>query len=84
MSYEAILATVAAVCVAAWPSLKSAAVWLATPRPSAPTAVKPSYTKAMDDIQSVRQRLLRTECLHEEQKAAIDVLTLALVSGSDK
>jgi hypothetical protein len=38
----------------------------------------------MADLQSVRLRLVRTDCLAQDQKNAIDVLTLALVDGSDK
>jgi hypothetical protein len=38
----------------------------------------------MDDLQSVRLRLLRTGCLNQDQKNAIDILTLALVDGSDQ
>jgi hypothetical protein len=38
----------------------------------------------MSDLQNVRLRLVRTGCLDQDQKNAIDVLTLALVDGSDK
>ncbi|NBW18218.1 MAG: hypothetical protein EBR82_60610 [Caulobacteraceae bacterium] len=87
MSYEQMLAAVAAVGVAAWPTLKAAAAWLTARRPDAPVApavIKPPYGEAMADLQSVRLRLVRTDCLAQDQKNAIDVLTLALVDGSDK
>jgi hypothetical protein len=84
MTIEQTLAAVAAVGVAAWPTLKAAAAWLATRKPVGPAAVKPPYSEVMDDLQSVRLRLLRTGCLEQDQRNAIDVLTLALVDGSDK
>ena len=87
MTYEQMLAAVAAVGVAAWPTLKAAASWIAPRRPVGPVApavVKPPYSEAMDDLQSVRLRLLRTGCLAQDQKNAIDILTLALVDGSDQ
>ena len=39
---------------------------------------------AMADLQNVRLRLIKTECFADDQRSAIDVLTLALVDGSDK
>jgi len=87
MSYEQMLAAVAAVGVAAWPTIKTVAVWLSARKPVgpvSPTAIKPPYSEAMADLQSVRLRLVRTGCLAQDQKNAIDVLTLALVDGSDK
>jgi len=47
-------------------------------------AVAPSYTTAIEDLACVRTRLKVTDCLHEEQLKAVDVLTLALVAGSDQ
>jgi hypothetical protein len=84
MTYEQMLAAVAAVGVAAWPTIKTVASWLSARGPVAPTAIKPPYSEAMADLQSVRLRLVRTACLDQDQKNAIDVLTLALVDGSDK
>ena len=87
MTIEQMLAAVAAVGVAAWPTLKAAAAWLAARKPVgpvSPAAIKPPYSEAMADLQSVRLRLVRTDCLAQDQKNAIDVLTLALVDGSDK
>lgn len=89
MTYPQLLAAAVAAVVLVWPLLRQAAVWLAArrlsvPRPAAPAAVKPCYTAAMDDLQSVRLRLLRTGCLQQDQRNAIDVITLALVDGSDQ
>lgn len=87
MTYPQIAATVVAGLIVAWPMLRIAASWLAARRvPAVPasSAVKPGYTSVMDDLQRVRLRLLRTGCLQQDQKNAIDVLTLALVDGSDQ
>lgn len=62
----------AAVAVAAWPQLVK---W---------RSAKPGYQTAISNLASVRLRLLATNCLEDDQKKAIDVLTLALVDGSDQ
>ena len=63
-------------------------LWQGLPKPPLPTtpeeAVAPSYTSAIEDLASVRTRLKTTGCLQEGQVKAIDVLTLALVAGSDQ
>lgn len=46
--------------------------------------VGPSYKEAISALASVRLRLRTTDCLDEDRKKAIDVLTLGLVDGSDK
>lgn len=87
MSYPQLAAIAVATAIVAWPSLRVVATWLAARRPSLPTVtatVKPSYSTVMDDLQSVRLRLLRTGCLNQDQRNAIDILTLALVDGSDQ
>lgn len=72
-----------AVIIAAWPAIKSAAgVVPSLPCQSGKSGV--SYQDAMENMAVVRSRLVKTDSLGEEQKKAIDVLTLALVSGSDK
>lgn len=43
-----------------------------------------TYQRSMADLASVRLRLLETQQLDDKVKAAIDTLTLALVSGSDQ
>ena len=47
-------------------------------------AVALSYAGAIEDLANVRTRLKATECLKDEQLKAVDVLTLALVAGSDQ
>jgi hypothetical protein len=88
-SYAQAAAATLAVCVALWPQIKEVVAWLAARQPSLPTIVKPSavhptYAEAMADLQNVRLRLIKTECFADDQRSAIDVLTLALVDGSDK
>lgn len=95
MTTAQIIAGVIGVAVFAKPHLGEAYSWatglwqgLRKPQPPLPTkpeeAVAPSYTQAIDDLACVRTRLKVTGCLHEAQLKAVDVLTLALVSGSDK
>lgn len=50
---------------------------------SGPTA-RPTYQASLAALAAVRLRLLQTEHLDDERKAAIDALTLALVKGSDQ
>lgn len=87
------IAGAAAVIVAIGPQLKQAAAYIAglfqndpnVPEPKPLNeVVAPSYRQAIDNLATVRLRLRATDCLHEDQKSAIDVLTLALVDGSDK
>lgn len=76
----------AAVVVALAPQLKQAAAYasaLIKRVPSVP-ASGPTYQQAIDSLASVRLRLRSTDCLGDDQKAAINALTLALVEGSDK
>lgn len=66
-----------------WPQSKN------TKEPSpfgaaAANATHPSYQASLASLAAVRLRLLRTDRLDEPAKAAIDSLTLALVSGSDQ
>lgn len=46
--------------------------------------VAPNYRDAIWHLAQVRFRLRATGALSEDQKRAIDILTLALVDGSDK
>jgi hypothetical protein len=67
----------AAAAVAFWPQI----IALFT---SAKAGVPPqSYQSAIASLADVRLRLLKTDRLDGEQKKAMDVLTLALVDGSD-
>jgi hypothetical protein len=52
--------------------------------PAAPAAKKPGFRDAQDAMAVVRNRLASTECLTEPVAQAINVLTLALMAGSDK
>lgn len=56
------------------------------PSPFAATGptVRPTYQASLAALAAVRLRLLQTEQLDADRKAAIDALTLALVTGSDQ
>lgn len=81
-----------AVALVLWPQIKFAATWLAVAAASAaggdgparPAVIGPTFTDAVAHLAKVRARLLTTDSLGDEQKKAIEVLTLALVAGSDK
>lgn len=49
-----------------------------------PKSSAPSYQASLSALAAVRLRLLQTEQLDADRKAAIDSLTLALVAGSDQ
>lgn len=72
-------ASVAAVLLMAWPWAKKL-----VPSVSLPAAGGVSYEDAIHNLAVVRSRLRDTGLLADEQKKAIDALTLALVAGSDK
>lgn len=87
------LAAAAAVVVAVGPQLRQAAAYVASlfmadPNVPAPKpldeVVAPSYRDAIGNLAAVRLRLKATGKLDDDQKQAIDVLTLALVDGSDE
>lgn len=85
IGYLQIAAAVAAVGVAFWPTVAQALHAWATARPvDVPPAKAPSYRDAIFYLSEVRRRLIATETLDDSRKKAIDVLTLALVDGSDK
>jgi hypothetical protein len=48
-----------------------------------PPHLAPTNQTAIADLAHVRLRLVQTKALDDKTKAAIDVLTLALVAGSD-
>lgn len=48
-----------------------------------PPASTPTFLDATRDLANVRKRLTATGHLEDEQREAIDVLQLALTSGSD-
>jgi hypothetical protein len=92
MTYLQIAAAVGAVAVAAGPSLATVwtkvleRVWEPPATPDAPQnrPIAPNYQTAMQNLASVRLRLLRTESLSKDASEAIEVLTLALMQGSDR
>lgn len=73
-----------ALAVYLWPSPKERSD---SPLPfdleAAPQAA-PTYQSSHIALAHVRLRLLQTEHLGDDQKKAIEALTLALVAGSDK
>ena len=78
---------VAAVAVLFWPSRKTTADYLpkfSLPKASEPVRETVSYEAAIHDLAHMRLRLIATDHLDEDVKAAIDTITLALVAGSDK
>lgn len=90
MTTGQILAVAAAVLVAVWPQVYAAGErvvgWMFSDdgdhAPAKPLG--PTYQAAMLALASVRLRLRSTDCLDDNRKQAIDVLTLGLVDGSDK
>jgi hypothetical protein len=72
----------AAAAVLLWPSkLPEQVPFLSQTQP---TERGHSYIEAVGALQLVRQRLIDTQQLSDEQQAAINSLTLALVAGSEK
>jgi len=76
MTWVQIASVAAAGVVGLWPQIGSLV--------RMPQLGGPSYQQAMTNLAFVRRRLIDTGVLGDEQKEAIDRLTLALVEGSDK
>lgn len=81
------LAAAVGLVVVAWPTLLRWAFSLFD-GPSPPVrpldeVVAPNYRDSIWHLSQVRFRLRATSKLDEDQKRAIDILTLALVDGSD-
>lgn len=85
------LAGIAGLVVLLWPALPAAAEWVrvnlkepVSPpvRPVVPD--EPSYHDALLALSAVRARLVATDTLGDDQKRAVEVLTLALVQGGDQ
>lgn len=56
-----------------------------SPLPAPPAGpVKSNFSYAIDALAVVRNRLVDTGCLDEPAKAAIEAVTHALISGTDK
>ena len=75
----------AAALLIAGPSLWRARPVILGPSEAAtkPPHLAPTYQSAIADLAHVRLRLVQTKALDETARKAIDVLTLALVAGSD-
>lgn len=96
MTYLQVAAAAAALGVAFWPTVSQAvSAWLTASSVDGPAKQPvegqmvpakqaPSYRDAIYYLSEVRRRLVVTETLDDSRKKAIDVLTLALVDGSDK
>lgn len=96
IGYLQVAAAVGAVGVAFWPTVTQALhVWVTARSVNGPAKPPvedqmvpakqaPSYRDAIYYLSEVRRRLVVTETLDDSRKKAIDVLTLALVDGSDK
>lgn len=90
MSAWQYLAAALAVVIASWPILKDSPRYIVelfagnldTPKPNL-RPIAPSYQAAIGQLAQVRLRLVATKHLSDDQRKAIDVLTLALVDGSD-
>lgn len=89
------LAGLAGLVVLLWPALPAAAEWVrvnlkkpVSPpvRPVVPDepVAGPSYHDALLALSAVRARLVATDTLGDDQKRAVEVLTLALVQGGDQ
>lgn len=81
-----ILLGLAAIAAALWPSRPKPAE-IAWPLPAPANDPQPrgiSYEAAIRSLSQCRTRLVATDTLGEKERAAIDTLTLALVTGSDK
>lgn len=92
MTSVQVLASVAALAVVFGPQVQLAIQWaiglwqddsLVPPPKPLEEAIAPSYRDAISDLANVRLRLRTTDRLGDEQKKAVDTLTLALVDGSD-
>lgn len=90
MTASQIIAIAAAFAVAFWPQIYAAAEtaigWAFSDDGDHPPTklLGPTYKEAISALASVRLRLRSTNCLDDDRKKAIDVLTLGLVDGSDQ
>jgi len=77
---------IAGVVVLFWPNKKSGEFKPHVPDTIAPDAPAKTtkYIDSVAALQTVRERLLVTDQLDEEQQEAINTLTLALVAGSEQ
>jgi hypothetical protein len=73
-----------ALAVLLWPQAPAIWAWLKAQGGSDAGVPASTYRDAIVYLAFVRNRLVVTGALGDDQKRAIDVLTLALVDGSDK
>lgn len=55
-----------------------------SPVPTLPASARTPFSASIDALAVVRNRLVDTGCLDEPAKAAIEAVTHALISGTDK
>ena len=82
-----LLAAAAAALFLPWPESKKSSIDLSkldAPAPSEPVRKAPSYIESVACLQTVQKRLAHTDDLEDEQREALNVLVLALSSGSDQ
>jgi hypothetical protein len=85
LSVVAILLALAWNPLVAWVRAAMASAGPLSPVPVPPTApVRTPFSAAIDALAVVRNRLVDTGCLDEPAKAAIEAVTHALISGTDK
>jgi len=72
-----------ALVVALWPQILAVAKKIRLPRVDEYEGY-PTYSDAMVALAVVRERLVETDCLAEDAHKAIEVITHALVEGSDQ
>jgi hypothetical protein len=75
----------AAALVALWPAVPAAgAVSIRLPQLQPRPRRHAGYADALQALSNVRGRLLATDSLAEQERAAVNALTLALINGSDR
>lgn len=84
MSAAQYIAAAVGLAVLLWPHLPDLWAWATTQLPLEEDRPQTSYRDAIVYLAYVRNRLIVTGTLADDQKRAIDVLTLALVDGSDQ
>lgn len=85
LSIAGLIAAAAAVLLWPRPQKQGPTLFAPSPAEAAPqTPRAPTFLLATENLATVRRRLVHTDLLGDAEKKAIDVLQLALTSGSDK
>jgi hypothetical protein len=85
LSVVAVLLALAWNPLVAWVRSAMASSGPLSPVPAPPAGpVRTPFSAAIDALAVVRNRLVDTGCLDEPAKAAIEAVTHALISGTDK